>query len=108
MQDPNSAFIRNKPRQPSERRQQSRRRITSPFGSDEWVRTIRDSYAFWPKHDRRRDERRSERRRIHEQSMGLRRYQRFPLKQSAHIKPKHEHARLSAEEVQMLRDLNEG
>ncbi len=102
MQDPNIRYLtnRNTLRQQSERRQQHRRQHELPFGSEAWVKCMSESYAYWPNYDRRKDQRRSQARRMNRHS-GLSRFQRNPIYQSD-VKQ----ALLTDEEKHMLNELN--
>ena len=72
----NSTSSRQNNRRIEERRNYCRRVIFYPFGSDEWVHAISESYYLWPKEDRRHDERRYDSRRHLERRMRLQNYRR--------------------------------
>jgi len=59
-------------RRVGKRRQQERRMIPHPFGSEAWLGEIKSLYLLWPKKDRRISSRRSDKRRHVE-----RRYHRY-------------------------------
>jgi hypothetical protein len=63
MNTANSTSSRQHNRRIEERRNHCRRVIFYPFGSDEWVHEISESYLLWPKDDRRHQERRYDSRR---------------------------------------------
>ena len=73
-----------------DRRHQGRRSVTSPFGSAEWIKAVQVNYLFWPKQDRRQQERRSRSRRVY---------------QSIHCVSRHQKISLTTEERQMLIEL---
>lgn len=72
----NSTSSRENNRRIEERRNHCRRIIFYPFGSDEWVHAITESYYLWPKDDRRHNERRYDSRRHLERRMRLQNYRR--------------------------------
>jgi hypothetical protein len=99
MKSMSSASSRFNSRRIEERRNYSRRVIVYPFGSDEWVHAISESYLLWPKQDRRHEERRYLSRRHLERRMQM----------QSHRRPRHlslhEHAQrngLTEEEKNML------
>jgi hypothetical protein len=61
-------------RRREELRQYYRRIFKDAFGSDKWVEVVRSTYTFWPKEDRRFQERRSVTHRIVEQGALLEKY----------------------------------
>jgi len=72
----NSASSRLNNRRIEERRNHCRRIIFYPFGSEEWVRAITESYYLWPKENRRHKERRYDSRRHIERRIRLQNYRR--------------------------------
>lgn len=50
-------------RRRQERREKERRAVDYPFGSPEWLAWVQQEHFLWPKHDRRRGDRRVEDRR---------------------------------------------
>jgi len=79
MRNPSLQHLRSSSRQRSERRNQDRRKVNSPFGSKEWIEAVKAKYAFWPKYDRREDERRSARRRLKQTNRVASRYQELSI-----------------------------
>lgn len=71
-----STSSRQHSRRIEERRSHCRRVIYYPFGSDEWVHAISDSYLLWPKEDRRHEERRYLSRRHLERRLRMQTYRR--------------------------------
>jgi hypothetical protein len=97
--------LTDKSRRKEERRQYYRRIFKHAFASDKWLEVVRSSYVFWPKEDRRFQERRSVTRRIVERRILLRKYRRHALRQQ----PLRNHLQgqmLTEEERKMLNDLN--
>lgn len=95
---------RNKNRRRDERRHQSRRTINYSFGSEKWVQTVQTTYLFWPKEDRRGQDRRDVTRRKVER--------RTRLKAHLHTGFRHQVQRqyfqnkmLTEDEKQMLNEL---
>lgn len=97
--------LTDKNRRREDRRQYFRRLIKHAFGSDKWVAVVRSSYVFWPKEDRRFQERRSVTRRIVERRTLLRKYRRHALRQLP-LRSYLQGQMLSEEERKMLNDLN--
>jgi hypothetical protein len=97
--------LTDKSRRRAERRQYYRRILKHAFGSDKWVQVVRSSYVFWPKEDRRFQERRSLTRRMVERRAQLRKYCRPALRQQP-LRTHLQGRMLSEEERKMLNDLN--
>lgn len=95
----------DKNRRREERRSYSRRIIKHAFGSDKWVRVVRSSYVFWPKEDRRFQERRSVTRRMVERRTRLRKYRHHAFRQEA-LRNHAQSQMLTEEERKMLDDLS--
>jgi len=98
----NSTSSRHNHRRIEERRNHCRRTITYPFGSDEWVHAVNESYFLWPKEDRRHLERRYDSRRHIERRMRLQNYRSLrPLTLNDYIRRQG----LTAEEKDMIEGL---
>lgn len=92
-------------RRREERRQYYRRIFKHAFGSDKWVEVVRSTYAFWPKEDRRFQERRSVTRRIVERGALFGKYRRHGLRQQP-LKNHYQSQILTEEERKMINDLS--
>lgn len=92
-------------RRRKERRQYARRIFKHAFGSDKWVQVVRSSYVFWPKEDRRFQERRIVTRRMAERRTRLRKYRRHAIRQQT-LRNHLQSQMLTEEERKMLNDLN--
>jgi len=92
-------------RRREERRQSSRRIFKHAFGSEKWIQVVRSSYVFWPKEDRRFQERRTITRRMVERRTLLRKYRRHALRQQT-LRNHLQSQMLTAEERKLLNDLN--
>jgi hypothetical protein len=97
--------LTDKSRRREERRQYYRRILKHAFGSDKWVQVVRSSYVFWPKEDRRCQERRSVTRRMVERRTLLRKYRRHAFQQPS-MRNHLQGQMLTEEERRMLNDLN--
>lgn len=97
--------LRDKSRRRDERRSKSRRTIKYTFGSDKWVEVVRALYVFWPKVDRRGQERRDVTRRMAERRTRLQQYRLHGFRQQTFRKQLQSQT-LTEEERKMLNDLN--
>lgn len=76
-------FRRNPRRASLIRRTADRRKITYPFGSQEWVENIKEYYLAWPKSNRREQSRRcNERRALERREQQLSEQHRSEIKYS--------------------------
>jgi hypothetical protein len=92
-------------RRVEERRRHSRRIITHAFASAEWIKVVQSSYTFWPREDRRDQQRRSVSRRMAERRIQSQQYYQRALRKQ----PLQQHVKsqlLTTEEKSMLNKLN--
>lgn len=97
--------FRDRSRRRDERRRYSRRIIKHAFASDKWIEVVRSSYVFWPKDDRRSQERRNVMRRMVERRARLQKHRLHSLRQqmlTRHLQS----PILTEEERKMLNELN--
>ena len=97
--------LTDKNRRREDRRQFFRRIIKYAFGTDKWIEVVRSSYVFWPKQDRRFDERRTITRRMVERRTLLRKYRSHAFRQQT-LRKHLQSQMLTEEERKMLNDLN--
>lgn len=102
---------RKKNRRTEEHRRHARRINQHAFGTEQWRLVIEASYAFWPKEDRRLEERRSLSRREEERRTGLANYRRQSLRQQVLRRSEQKERlttedRLTTEEIKMLNEMN--
>lgn len=92
-------------RRVAERRYHKRRVIPHAFGTAEWIQAVQQAYVFWPRQDRRSQERRVAKRRGEERRIDVAKYRQLSLRRRIHRQTPQTQI-LSREERQMLHDLN--
>ena len=90
-----------------DRRCHTRRILPYAFGTPEWVDAVQQAYAFWPRQDRRNQERRVVTRRTLERAVGedTAKYRQLSMRRRIR-RQQPETNMLSVEEIEMLQDLN--